>query len=739
MLNVCMEQVNGAPLLIVCGRFDGAGAGVFDTAVVSVLDRAEGPVLLDMEGVDYLSSAGLRSLLRLAKARWARHARVWLVSVQPLVRQVFEMAGLVDQFELVASRAEAAARLIKPASDPAQAADFVLGGRSHEVTRLAGAGSTLDWWPADPEQRLTCLSLDELGVAVGRAGLGNTAEQANEAVGFFLSTGHAVWVRPMEQSAGPADFMVTGRPAEVPVYVAEAWRLAGVPSAFVAAGEGTSAFADVVASLPELLRLSIGHPAKACGWILAALEAEHAAGEGWISVGYRPQEGEGRMESVRVAPLTLSADPAGALAYLQSALRDETIADGGAPGPSARVGRWMAWLFDLAELCPARDRRLEVVFDEEKNPPEEWDWIARRMYAEAGRVKLRRLCGGFSAATFHAESYDREGRRLLPTVLKLADPAFSEREDRAYDLYVSTYILNNSAVRMGRCARNGWVGLRYNFLGITGAESRLNWIGDHLVRRPVEETLPLFEALFEKILAPWYAQARPGLIAPYHEHDPQRLFPGLVAEAQSVLGLDPDQPYIPCPLLGRELPNPYYLLRHVYPARARAEWAGMTSIVHGDLNLNNVLLDEKENLYVIDFSETHQGDLTSDFSRIEPLLLLQMTRLNDESDLAALLRYLGEVSRPSRLFDPPDAYAGTDPFMPKAHALVRLLRREVRQLSGERLHAVPYLLGLLRWSLPIVVFRQMPLLNKQASCFASAVLAEALLEADPEAAERFTR
>ncbi len=738
MLTVKTEYLEGAPLLIVCGRFDGAGAGVFDAAVAAPDTPPVGPVLLDLEGVDYLSSAGLRSLIRLAKARWAQHARVWLISLQPLVRQVFEMAGLLPQFELFANRADATQRLSRLSADQPPGSEVLLGGRTHVITRLEGASvSTVEWWREPAPHQLTCLALGELGVAIGRAGLGNTVAQAAEAVGPFLSTGHLVCVRPPEPASGPPDFMATEHPEEIPVYVAEAWCLAGSPQLFVVSETGESILGDVLASLPELLRLGTGGESPACGWILAALDPASATNEGWISVGYHLSGGGSKAEAVGVAPLNLTADPGGVGAYLRGALRADTLADACAPGPAQRVGRWMAWLYAVSEVRDARDQRLVVTFEGESDPPEEWEWIARRMYAEAGRVNLRRLCGGFSAATFYAESFDREGRRLLPTVLKLADPAFSAREDRAYDRYVSTYILNNSAVRMGRCARNGWVGLRYNFLGITGSESRLNWIGEHLVRRPVSETLPLFQNLFEKILDPWYGQARPGVIAPYREHDPRKLFTGLVDEARAVLGVDPDQPFIPCPALGRSLPNPYFLLEHVYQARAAAEWPGMTSIVHGDLNLNNVLLDEKENLYVIDFSETHVGDLGSDFSRIEPLLLLQMTRLEDEADLTALLRYLGETTRPARLFDPPAAYQGRDPFMAKAHALVCLLRREVGRFSGDRREAVPYLLGLLRWALPIVVFRQLPLLTKQAACYASAVWTESLLEADPEAAALF--
>ena len=737
MLNVQTDRIGDVPLLTVDGRLDGAGAGAFDAAAAPFRDAGEGAVAVDMGGVDYLSSAGLRCLMRLAKACGKRQARAMLIAPQPAVRQVLAMAGMTESFDMAPDR-DGARRLLRERSESrARAASLTVDGRHYALHPVTGGAGLLERWAADAEGRLTCLALDELGVAVGRAGLGNTSAQAADAVGPFLSTGHMVSVRPPGAPEAPPDFIVTANPGEVPVYVADAWRLAGTPAVFMASGGGPAFVGTMVDGFGAMIEAATGRPAASMGWIIAACNADGTDG-GWVGVGCRPPGGPWRMEAVRLEGLSLPTGTADPGTFLREALRDEAISGAFEPGPADPVGRCIAWLY-VADAVRAAQRSTCIVFEDETDPPEEWEWIARRIYADAGRVSLRRLCGGFSAATFHAESRDREGRRMLPTVLKLADPAFSEREDRAYDLYVSRYILNNSAVRMGRCARNGWVGLRYNFLGITGPESRLQWIGGRFADRPVDETLPLFRELFGRILAPWYAQARPAAIAPYREHDPRRLFPGIIAGAREVLGIGPDAIRIPCPPLGRDLPNPYAVLNRVYPARADAEWPGMSSIVHGDLNLNNVLLDERSNLYVIDFSETHTGDLGGDFARIEPLLLLQMTRLRDEADLAALLRYLETVLRPDRLFDPPDVCPVDDPFLPKAHALVGLLRREVQRLAGGRQHAVPYLLGLLRWTLPIILFRQMPLLSKRASCFAAALMSEALMEADPDAARCLAR
>ncbi|NCC52358.1 MAG: hypothetical protein EOM20_14225 [Spartobacteria bacterium] len=739
MLEVQQDVLAGAPLLILQGRFDGTGAVAFDEVAGPMGEGPSGPLLLDMEQVDYLSSAGLRSLMLLAKARWRHQSRLWMIAMQSPVLQVVEMAGLTSQFEVFTNRAEVETRLHARTESHTRDTVVTPCGREHTLLPIPGAESTLDRWPVAPDHRLTCLALEELGVAVGRAGLGNTAAQAAEALGAFISTGHMISVRPMETGGGAPDFVVTNHPATVPVYVEEAWRLNGRPAAFVTANDADTTVADVIASFPALLQEATGEAPGIVTWIIAALDPESDAHEGWVGIGGQPPDGDWQMEAVRAQPLALNAAHEDAPAFLRATLHVETLTGAFRPKPEQRVGRYVAWLYAPSEIRTAADHRLQLVFEDVTEPHEEWDWIARRIYAGAGSLRLRQLCGGYSAVTFHAESRDQEGRRMLPTVLKISDPAFSERENKAYDLYVSKYILNNSAVRMGHCSRNNWVGLRYNFLGITGPESQLSWIGEHFVKRPVDESMPLFRELFEKILHPWYGQARPAAIKPYREHDPRILFRGLADVAKEVLNISPDAPFIPCPPLGRDLPNPYFFLEHLYTARADAEWPGMSSIVHGDLNMNNVLLDEKENMYVIDFSETHIGELGGDFSRLEPLVLLQMTRMENETDLTALLRYMHAVARPETLFDPPYTYDGDDPFMPKAHALVKLLRQEIRTLSGDREHPVCYLLGLLHWSLPIVFFHQMPLLSKQASCYASALLIEALLEADPETAQFFHR
>ncbi|MBP6564841.1 MAG: STAS domain-containing protein, partial [Burkholderiales bacterium] len=69
------------------GRIDFAGAQVLEGALAPAL-APDGPVrgiVIDLAGVDYISSVGLRVLMVAAKSMRARKASIAVASLQPVV------------------------------------------------------------------------------------------------------------------------------------------------------------------------------------------------------------------------------------------------------------------------------------------------------------------------------------------------------------------------------------------------------------------------------------------------------------------------------------------------------------------------------------------------------------------------------------------------------------------------------------------------------------------------------
>lgn len=88
------------------GRLDSATSPQLEKKILSLLDEGEKFYLLDLAGLDYISSAGLRILLMSAKRSGAAGGKVVLSRLQEHVREVFDIAGFSTIFSIYATPEE---------------------------------------------------------------------------------------------------------------------------------------------------------------------------------------------------------------------------------------------------------------------------------------------------------------------------------------------------------------------------------------------------------------------------------------------------------------------------------------------------------------------------------------------------------------------------------------------------------------------------------------------------------
>jgi anti-anti-sigma factor len=90
------------------GRLDAASFGAFDEALRDITPMVDngGTLIVDLSALDYISSAGLRSLAQLRKQMHDRAGRVLLLNPQPQVKKVFDIVKAVPVAEVFASVAE---------------------------------------------------------------------------------------------------------------------------------------------------------------------------------------------------------------------------------------------------------------------------------------------------------------------------------------------------------------------------------------------------------------------------------------------------------------------------------------------------------------------------------------------------------------------------------------------------------------------------------------------------------
>ena len=111
-MELTIEKQTGTAIVAAGGRLDASGAPDFESRCKTLIQEGTSRLLLDFAKVDYISSAGLRSLLVLAKAVKSAGGALVLCCLAPAVRDVMTISGFDNILPLAADRT-AALQLLK--------------------------------------------------------------------------------------------------------------------------------------------------------------------------------------------------------------------------------------------------------------------------------------------------------------------------------------------------------------------------------------------------------------------------------------------------------------------------------------------------------------------------------------------------------------------------------------------------------------------------------------------------
>lgn len=109
-MEVTETQVDGTLVIAPRGRLDSNTAPEFEQRLLQSL-TGKPRLVLDLAGLDYISSAGLRVLLMAAKKVKQGQGRLALCELQAPIREIFEISGFLSILDVRATRAEALAEL----------------------------------------------------------------------------------------------------------------------------------------------------------------------------------------------------------------------------------------------------------------------------------------------------------------------------------------------------------------------------------------------------------------------------------------------------------------------------------------------------------------------------------------------------------------------------------------------------------------------------------------------------
>lgn len=144
-----IRQEKKGQVLVVApvGHLDTRTSHEFEKKIVELLGSGERRFIIDLAQLEYVSSAGLRVLLLLAKKLDAMEGDLVLSGLNPQVREVFDVAGFTGIFTILPTEAEALAKFSSGAKSMTDLATRLLGlSKQWQDTgerKLAGAAAAL--------------------------------------------------------------------------------------------------------------------------------------------------------------------------------------------------------------------------------------------------------------------------------------------------------------------------------------------------------------------------------------------------------------------------------------------------------------------------------------------------------------------------------------------------------------------------------------------------------------------
>ncbi len=106
-MEIATRKEGGAMVVSVTGRIDAVTAPEFEKGLSALIAGGDMVLLLNLNDLEYISSAGLRSILTTAKQLKAKEGKLLFCGLKGPVKDVFKISGFGSIFKIFETEEEA--------------------------------------------------------------------------------------------------------------------------------------------------------------------------------------------------------------------------------------------------------------------------------------------------------------------------------------------------------------------------------------------------------------------------------------------------------------------------------------------------------------------------------------------------------------------------------------------------------------------------------------------------------
>ncbi len=368
-------------------------------------------------------------------------------------------------------------------------------------------------------------------------------------------------------------------------------------------------------------------------------------------------------------------------------------------------------------------RFIDIAKPDAGQVAEETCEILQKLFYECERIEVRPMKRGYSgAAVFAVTPWYRGRGRGEARVAKIGEHALVEKERHKYRELVQGIVGGHRLPLTLHFARTRSLsGILYTFAGLGATRDFAIFYRE----AGLAQVLSALDNLFQETCFPWRRNA----ITSHSKLDLRETYMRLVRLKSEVMqsslermmaGRHPFHRDSQGLWLGGEflLPDP---MKFALTADLRAD--SQIAIIHGDLYGYNVLVDERNETWLIDFAVADRGPLLQDYVSFETFTRFMMVQSSDWKRLYEwdCLSYNAPDLRRVEL--PPELAA--IPEIDKAHRAIQKIR-ELALPENDPDAARAYLIGVLFNAIKVVTVMDMEPAHRDHALITAAVVAERL-------------
>ncbi|MFZ5630045.1 MAG: dual specificity protein phosphatase family protein [Spirochaetota bacterium] len=357
--------------------------------------------------------------------------------------------------------------------------------------------------------------------------------------------------------------------------------------------------------------------------------------------------------------------------------------------------------------------------------------ILHYLFRESKSADFICLDGGFSGnVVLKAESRDAYGQKQQPTVVKIGQRDPISRERASFERIQE--VLGNSAPAVVDFAEFGERGgIKYRYAAMTDGKVKTfqKYFGES---EDIELLKKFLHVVFRRQLGRFYeAAVQENLnLLEYYDFRP-RYADSVRKKCAELSELRADGRLQIAPGIDVEDVSRFYAedLQHLRETVAVPRYI---SWLHGDLNGANIIIDESQNVWLIDFFHTHRGHALKDLVKLENDILFIFTKIEGEADLSLAcqatdwLYYLHDLAVPPQHMPAPLA---ADARFAKSLAIIGYLRSFYRDIIDLDRDPYQFFVAAARYAMHTLSFDECNLWQRKWALYAGAKAIAAVRDA----------